>query len=447
LDRTLENFIMALRRCGVRISVTETMDALRAVALSGYGDRQLLKDYLSASLAKSLPEKKVFEVCFSRFFDINDVSVEDILMENHGTSPVIQGAAFLTRALLAGDGGGLALALNEAAGRAEVRNIQYPIQKGIYMQRVFKELGMETLDRDIRRLTEEGSPEALIQVDVLESMRDNIIEKVGNFIERQLELYAAGRADEQFEGYIKNASLSALDERDLVRIHKIVQRMVKRLKDRHSRRQKAARRGHLDFKKTLRHSLTYGGLPFDTRWKSKTIDRPEVIAICDVSRSVSNVVRFLLLILYSLNEVIPRIRSFIFCSNLVEVSCLFEKYSLQEALARLRSGTDLPILMNRTDYGGSFLDFMDHYVDCLTKRATVIIMGDARNNYWDPRTEALRSISERCRRLIWLNPETPSLWGSGDSEMKTYLPYCNVARECSTLHHLEKVVEYLLRVN
>ncbi|HVO66342.1 MAG TPA: VWA domain-containing protein [Syntrophales bacterium] len=447
MDRTLENFIMALRRCGVRISVTETMDALRAVALSGYGDRQLLKDYLSASLAKSLPEKKVFEVCFSRFFDINDVSVEDILMENHGTSPVIQGAAFLTRALLAGDGGGLALALNEAAGRAEVRNIQYPIQKGIYMQRVFKELGMETLDRDIRRLTEEGSPEALIQVDVLESMRDNIIEKVGNFIERQLELYAAGRADEQFEGYIKNASLSALDERDLVRIHKIVQRMVKRLKDRHSRRQKAARRGHLDFKKTLRHSLTYGGLPFDTRWKSKTIDRPEVIAICDVSRSVSNVVRFLLLILYSLNEVIPRIRSFIFCSNLVEVSCLFEKYSLQEALARLRSGTDLPILMNRTDYGGSFLDFMDHYVDCLTKRATVIIMGDARNNYWDPRTEALRSISERCRRLIWLNPETPSLWGSGDSEMKTYLPYCNVARECSTLHHLEKVVEYLLRVN
>jgi hypothetical protein len=223
--------------------------------------------------------------------------------------------------------------------------------------------------------------------------------------------------------------------------------MIKRLKDRHSRRQKAARRGHLDFKKTLRQSLTYGGLPFDTRWKSKKIDRPEVIAICDVSRSVSNVVRFLLLILYSLNEFIPRIRSFIFCSNLVEVSNLFERYSLQEALARLRSGTDLPILMNRTDYGVSFLDFRDQYSGCLTKRATVIIMGDARNNYWNPRTEVLRVISERCKRLIWLNPETPSLWGSGDSEMKTYLPYCNVARECSTLGHLEKVVEYLLRVN
>ncbi len=404
-------------------------------------------DGCPAGGAKSLPEKKIFEVCFGSFFDIDHISEDNFPLERSGTSPVIQGAAFLTRAILAGDGGGLALALDEAAGSADIRNIQYPTQKGLYMQRLFQELGMEAFDRDIRKLAEEGEADALVQARILESMRDKIIERVSNLIERQLELYAARRSDEQFEGYIKKASLTTLEERDLARIHKIVQRMIRRLKDRHSRRQKAARRGHLDFKKTLRQSLTYGGLPFDTRWKSKKIDRPEVIAICDVSRSVSNVVRFLLLILYSLNEFIPRIRSFIFCSNLVEVSYLFEKYSLQEALARLRSGTDLPILMNRTDYGISFLDFRDQYSDCLTKRATVIIMGDARNNYWNPRTEVLRFISERCKRLVWLNPETPSLWGSGDSEMKTYLPYCNVTRECSTLDHLEKVVEYLLRVN
>jgi hypothetical protein len=120
---------------------------------------------------------------------------------------------------------------------------------------------------------------------------------------------------------------------------------------------------------------------------------------------------------------------------------------LQEALARLKSGAGLPILMNRTDYGSSFCDLMDQYADSLSKSTTVIILGDARNNYWNPRTEVLRSISDRCRRLIWLNPETPSMWGSGDSEMKAYLPYCTMARECSTLRHLEKVVEYLLRVH
>ena len=339
------------------------------------------------------------------------------------------------------------MALRAAGESANIRSIQSWTQKGLFMQRLFQELGLEGLNRDIRRLAEVGGQDALNQVKALESMRDNLMERVRTLVERQLELYAARRSYELSEGYIRNARLSALDERDLARIHKIIQRMVKHLKDRYSRRPRAARRGHLDFRKTFRKSITYGGLPFDTHWKSKKIDRPEIVVICDVSRSVSNIVRFFLLILYSLNEVISRIRSFVFCTNLVEVSPLFEMHPLHEALAMLRSGAGIPILLGRTDYGGSFLDFKDQYSDCLTKRATVIILGDARNNYSEPRTEALRFISERCKRLIWLNPETPSLWGSGDSEMKKYLPYCNIARECSTLRHLERVVEYLLRVH
>ena len=447
MDQILENFITTLRRSGVRVSVAETMDALRAAELSGYADRELLKDFLSASLAKSLPEKEMFEVCFRHFFSINDAFGEDFPAEHDATPPAVQGAAFLTQAFLAGDGGGLTIAFNEAAGRADIGSIQSPVQKGIYTQKFFQELGMEALSRDIQRLTAEGGQEALAQARFLEIMRNNLIEMVRNFIQRQLDLYARQRVDELSEGYMRNLHLSSLDTRDLTRIHMLVKKMVKQLKDRYSRRQKAARRGRLDFKKTLRQSLTYGGIPFDIHWKSKKMDRPEIVSICDVSRSVSNIVRFFLLILYSLNEAIYRIRSFIFCSNLVEVSHLFETYPLQEALARLKSGAGLPILMNRTDYGSSFCDLMDQYADSLSKSTTVIILGDARNNYWNPRTEVLRSISDRCRRLIWLNPETPSMWGSGDSEMKAYLPYCTMARECSTLRHLEKVVEYLLRVH
>ena len=447
MDRTLENFITALRRSGVRISVAETMDALRAVELSGYSDRRVLKDFLSASLAKSMPEKEIFDVCFSRFFALDYITGEDFLLENESLPPTFQGEAPLTQIFLSGDVGGLAMALRAAGERADIRSIQSWTQKGLFMQRLFQELGLEGLNRDIRRLAEIGGQDALDQAKALESMLDNLMEKVKNLVERQLELYAARRQYELSEGYIRNARLSALDERDLARIHKIIQRMVKHLKDRYSRRPRAARRGHLDFRKTFRKSITYGGLPFDTHWKSKKIDRPEIVVICDVSRSVSNIVRFFLLILYSLNEVISRIRSFVFCTNLVEVSPLFEMHPLHEALAMLRSGAGIPILLGRTDYGGSLLDFKDQYSDCLTKKATVIILGDARNNYSEPHTEVLRFISERCKRLIWLNPETPSLWGSGDSEMKKYLPYCSIARECSTLRHLEKVVEYLLRVH
>jgi uncharacterized protein with von Willebrand factor type A (vWA) domain len=394
-----------------------------------------------------MPEKEIFEVCFSRFFSLDYITGDDSLLENESLSPILQGQAPLTQMFISGDIGGLAMAFRGAGERAGIRGIQSWTQKGLYMQRLFQELGLEGLNRDIQRLAEVGGEDALNQAKTLESMRDNLMERVRNLVERQLELYAARRSYELSEGYIRNARLSALDERDLARIHKIIQRMVKHLKDRYSRRPRAARRGHLDFRKTFRKSITYGGLPFNTHWKSKKIDRPEIVVICDVSRSVSNIVRFFLLILYSLNEVISRIRSFVFCTNLVEVSPLFETHPLHEALAMLRSGAGIPILLGRTDYGGSFLDFRDQYSDCLTKRATVIILGDARNNYSEPHSEVLRFISERCKRLIWLNPETPSLWGSGDSEMKKYLPYCSVARECSTLRHLERVVEYLLRVH
>ena len=160
MDRTLENFITALRRSGVRISVAETMDALRAADLSGYGDRLLLKDFLSASLAKSMPEKEIFEVCFSRFFALD----------------YLQGEAPLTQIFMSGDVGGLAMALRAAGERADIRSIQSWTQKGLFMQRLFQELGLEGLNRDIRTLAEIGGQDAVNQVKALKSMRDNLME-------------------------------------------------------------------------------------------------------------------------------------------------------------------------------------------------------------------------------------------------------------------------------
>ena len=154
--------------------------------------------------------------------------------------------------------------------------------------------------------------------------------------------------------------------------------------------------------------------------------------------------RFLLLILYSLNEVISRIRSFAFCTNLVEVSACFGRHPVHEAISGILSGEGLPIVLRKTDYGRSLAEFKARHADCLSKRATVVILGDARSNFGNPRTDILRFVSERCKRLIWLNPESPLLWESGDSEMKKYRPYCTLVRECRTLHHLELVVGSLL---
>ena len=166
--------------------------------------------------------------------------------------------------------------------------------------------------------------------------------------------------------------------------------------------------------------------------------------LCDVSRSVEAVARFMLLFLYCLNEEVAKIRSYIFCSNLVCVSAIFEGFGVDEALERLQRGVGLEIRFGRTDYGRAFEDFREQWLHQVTNRTTILILGDARNNYGDPRTDILSLLHERARRLIWLNPEPPNFWGTGDSEMRRYLPYCYLARECSTVNHLQRVVDYLL---
>ena len=273
----------------------------------------------------------------------------------------------------------------------------------------------------------------------------NILENVRNFVEQQFSLFAGSATEKILERYLRDIRLSNLEQQDFQRIHVIIKKMVKRLNSLHSRRRKTSKRGALDLKKTLRENVAYQGLIFSPQWKSKKINRPDFMVLCDVSRSVQMVARFMLLFLYGLNEEVAKIRSFIFCSNLVEVTHVFKEYPVEEALVRLQRGVGLGIFLGRTDYGQSLLDFKEKWLDVVSNKTTVLILGDARNNYGNPQTGILKLIHERNKKLIWLNPESPSFWGTGDSEMKRYLPYCSFARECSTVNHLERVVDSLLQ--
>jgi uncharacterized protein with von Willebrand factor type A (vWA) domain len=102
--------------------------------------------------------------------------------------------------------------------------------------------------------------------------------------------------------------------------------------------------------------VPYGGFLFDPKWKDRKLNRPDVLVICDISRSMMRLVRFFLLFLYGLNEEILRIRTFVFCSNLIDVSDVFERYPVEEAVDRLQQGTELPLVMGLTDYARSLKD-------------------------------------------------------------------------------------------
>ena len=194
--------------------------------------------------------------------------------------------------------------------------------------------------------------------------------------------------------------------------------------------------------KTIRRGIANDGVMFDVYWKSIKKDRPQILAICDVSGSVSAYAKFLLMFLYSLNDILPRVRSFAFSSHLGEVSALFDRHPLEKAIE----------LVNRqyggaTDYGNSLLDFSKLAINDIDSNTTVIILGDARNNNGDPQLEVMQSIYQRAKKVIWLNPESRKLWGSGDSEMLRYQSACHFAAECNCLQHLERIVDQLLRTN
>ena len=183
------------------------------------------------------------------------------------------------------------------------------------------------------------------------------------------------------------------------------------------------------------------GLLFDTVWKRVRVDRPKVIAVCDVSGSVAQVARFMLLFLYSVSEVIPKVRAFAFSNYLGEVTDLFETLPVEEALTKTINDWG----MGSTDYGGALSELERLTLDDIDHRTTVLILGDARSNYGDPGDRALRRIHERARRVLWLNPEPPSFWNSGDSEMQKLGACCDRVEPCRTLRHLERVVSEIAR--
>ncbi len=444
MEHVLQNFITALRGSGVRISVSESIDAMNAMKLMGYDNRQILKDSLSAALAKTRNEKEIFYSCFDRFFSPDGFSSPETDSISTPAMEPDKEDCPLTRMLVSRDNTGLSLLMRQAAEEIGISGIWFFTQKSMYVQRILKGMGGEGLDRDIKRLSNEHDGYSQEKAHVLKQAKDLLFENVRNFVERQFSLFAGSATEKMLERYLRDVRLSNVEKRDFQRMHVIIKKMVKRLNNLHSRRRKSSKRGALDLKKTLRENVAYQGLIFDPKWKARKIDRPDLVVLCDVSRSVEAVARFMLLFLYGLNEEVARISSFIFCSNLVEVGRIFEEYPVDQALERLQKGVGLGIMLGRTDYGQALLDFKQNWMEKISNKTTVIILGDARNNYGDPQTGIKRLIQERSKRLIWLNPEVPAFWGIDDSEMKRYLPYCYFVRECNTINHLERVVDLLL---
>jgi len=437
VELPLLGFLQTARRAGIRISAAESLDAFRAVETIGLTDRAALKDVLGLVVAKSREEKALFEECFELYFtraQLGDADAAAAARADADGSPARN--ASLADMLRENDRAGLTLALEGAGRRIGAAGIRFRVQANMYVQQIMQEMGLAELTREIERLRAAGDDAA---ADELEHARDRLRAGVRDYVERYLALAAPAENVWRDEN-LKTVPLWRLDRNDVERMRAIVRALAKKLATRYGRDRRHRRHGHLDVRRTLRRNTAYDGVPFSTAWKKRKLEKPRVVALCDVSGSVAPVAQFLLLFLHSLADALSDVRSFAFSSHLIDVSDVLARETVESAIAEIVK----QIGFRSSDYGRSLADFKDGFMDEVDRRTSVIVMGDARSNYSNPRAEIVKALYARAKLVIWLNPESRPSWGTGDSEMLRYLPYCHIARECANVRDLERTMAELL---
>ena len=467
MPQVFGEFISALRQADIPASPAETLDALAALRLLGMAEREPLKLALGQLLAKSEADKQRFDIVFEQYFqllpresdlDDPDAVAQEAAAEPLATEPlatetpaaeanaaeanVLDAAQSpLGEMLLSGDSAALDIAV-AAAGREEgVSEIRSLTQRGRYSYRVMQRLGMDALNSELLALEQAQTLTAQALLENLEREKLKLQTRVRDYVEQQYLLFAQQQGQRLLDDSLQKVKLTRLDHQYYQRLEPLVRKAAKQLASQHGRRRKTSKRGFLDVRKTIAANAAFDGVQFRTHWRATRVERPKVMVICDVSGSVSRVARFLLLFLYSLQDVLPRVRSFVFASSMGEVTDAFQQEDLETALAQVMQGwANQP-----TDYGKALSDFSQLALDQVDHKTTVIMLGDARNNQLPGNEKVWEQVYRRSRRVLWLNPEGRSSWNSGDSIMATYAPYCSQVESCNSLRDLQRIFGALLK--
>jgi uncharacterized protein with von Willebrand factor type A (vWA) domain len=236
---------------------------------------------------------------------------------------------------------------------------------------------------------------------------------------------------------------SNLTEIEIVKMRTVIDQLVRKMKDIMSRRYATRNKGTMDVKKTLRAAQRYQGVPIEIVFRQRPLRKTRVVTLCDVSGSVWSAARFMLNMIYSMQDCFSDVKSFAFVAGPTNITDIFEKHDVNQAIEKVITDADINFNAH-TDYGEMLTQFHRNHLNLLSKKTTLIIVGDARTNYQNPCEHLLDAMRAKCRRVIWLNPEPEQFWGSGDSEMNTYKAYCHEVRPCRNLNQLVNFIEDLV---
>ncbi len=502
MDAAINRFICHLKRNGVRISPSESIDAMQALACVTLADRDTARTVLRSTLIKDAHDIPVFDEVFELFFrlpanghrfsngrdhdhhhegdqaeperivfDPADRSVCDTDAEHAHGKPVpirdyFEPEKMVTRFNPHQDPNRLSLSalsqgliLNRNKGLLDKVMKRVTHQLNVRRVKNIAESGelnfgdaLQQLDEDLVVNAAEALLDDLRDLDVdenlvkqLASRIDGIIANLPELLKRYMEReMALQRGRDAHPEPVRSAYQYRFTETERREMVEIVRRLGRRMRGARSYRRVVSHRGRIHVARTLRGSIMYDGIPFNPVLTSQRDEKPRIVVICDVSLSVRNAARFMLHLVYSLQSLFEQVRSFVFVSELADASQYFEQLGIEEAIAAVFSGELIDCDAN-SNYGSALEVFCQRYLRTVTKQTTAIILGDGRGNRNPPNVSALEEIRRRAKQLIWWSPEPRGSWGLGSSDMPLYEPVCHRAEVVRNLKQLGQAAEELIR--
>ncbi|MCU0479930.1 MAG: VWA domain-containing protein [Anaerolineae bacterium] len=457
MDKRMVEFIRALRAAGVRISLAESQDAVYGVDEVGVDNQNHFKSTLKSTLVKEAHDHQVFDYFYPLFFASNvpplqnipeNLTPEEQEMLQQALRSLVgldQALQDLLRQLLEGQAFNQDQ-LDQMGEDAGLNQANEMYQRPWFERRMNQQAQMERLRQMLEQLLDQLQAMGMSQEkldELREMMQENmqgLSEQLSNFVGSSVAQQMAQQEPEA-KPDISDIPFSRLSQADIDQIRDEIRRLAARLRSRASLRQKRAKMGDPDPRRTIRANLRYGGTPIELKTRTHH-KKPALVVICDISTSVRYCTEFLLTLIYELQDQVARTNSFVFISDLVDISMEFKEHEPREAVARVMNN-NRPGYYN-TDLGNSLNTFKRDHMGLITGRTTVIILGDGRNNYSNPRLDIAQDIQRKARRLIWFCPEPRSQWGTGDSDMHLYAANADGVHYVNTLNDLANAVDSIL---
>ena len=469
----LNGFVTELRAAGIPVSLTESLDAMGAVKQIPLEDRLAFKAALGCTLVKNQAHYRAFETVFEVYFSLRNATAaqmngDDPDQQGEGQQmPTMPGqdgqggmegltpeelAQMLYNALLNADQMMMRALAKAAVTRFSGMEPGRPVGGTYYLYRTLRNLDLEgMLDKLMESSRQQAGGELTgleerLERDEFESRITQMRQEIEAEIRRRL---VADRGAEAMARTLRKPLPEDVDfmhatREEMVSLRKAIYPLTRKLAVRLARKRRHGRKGPLDFRRTVRTSLSYGGVPADPKFKYPRPAKPEIIVIADISGSVAAFARFTLQLVYAISGQFSKVRSFVFIDGVDEVTKYFEGVEdITEAIHRVNTEADVIWVDGHSDYGHAFEAFWNKWGKEITSKSTVILLGDARNNYHSSQAWVVKEMRKRARHVYWLNPEPRSYWDTGDSILSEYAVHTDGAYECRNLRQLERFVEQL----